>query len=199
MSTARTLLKLGRGKFGAILADPPWPFESYSGAVVPTSARGERQPYKTMAMADIAALPVGELAAKNCALFLWVTWPTLPAALDVIRAWGFTFKTCGFCWVKGDELPLFPGDITATMGMGYWTRSNSEVCLLATRGRPKRLQSDVRQVIIERRREHSRKPEASRERIEQLVAGPYLELFARHRRPGWKAWGNETRKFGGRA
>lgn len=81
------------------------------------------------------------------------------------------------------------------MLLGYWTRSNSEVCLLATRGKPKRSNADVRQAIIAPRREHSRKPDGIHERIERLVAGPYLELFARQRRPGWDCWGNEVEKF----
>jgi N6-adenosine-specific RNA methylase IME4 len=79
--------------------------------------------------------------------------------------------------------------------MGYWTRANTEPCLLATRGRPKRLNADVRQAIIEPRREHSRKPDGIHKRIERLVAGPYLELFARQQRPGWDVWGNEVDKF----
>ena len=81
------------------------------------------------------------------------------------------------------------------MKLGYWTRANSEVCLLATRGKPKRVNADVRQAIIAPSREHSRKPDGIHERIERLVAGPYLELFARQQRPGWTAWGNETEKF----
>lgn len=181
------------GRYACILADPPWAFQTYSGAKVPT--RDERQPYKTMTMADIAALPVGEVAATDCALFLWVTWPTMPAALEVMKAWGFKYKTCGFCWVKGNALPLFPDDMRARMNLGYWTRSNSEVCLLGTKGRPQRLARDVRQVILEPLREHSRKPDCSRESIERLVAGPYLELFARQQRAGWDAWGNEVEKF----
>ena len=81
------------------------------------------------------------------------------------------------------------------MGLGYWTRANTEACLLATRGHPKRLRADIRQLIVAPRREHSRKPEAIYERIERLVAGPRLELFARQSRPGWTAWGNESTKF----
>ena len=81
------------------------------------------------------------------------------------------------------------------MTLGYWTRSNSEVCLLATRGNPKRIGTNVRQAIIAPRREHSRKPDGIHGRIERLVAGPYLELFARQQRPGWDVWGNEVNKF----
>ena len=90
---------------------------------------------------------------------------------------------------------FFQEDVPAQVGMGYWTRANTEPCLLATRGKPKRLNADVRQGIIAPRREHSRKPDGIHERIERLVAGPYLELFARQSRPGWTTWGNETTKF----
>ena len=92
---------------------------------------------------------------------------------------------------------LFADPVDSYMGLGYWTRANSEVCLLATRGSPKRLNADVRQGHHCPRREHSRKPEGVHERIERLVVGPYLELFARQRRPGWDCWGNEVDKFNG--
>jgi N6-adenosine-specific RNA methylase IME4 len=90
---------------------------------------------------------------------------------------------------------MFRDDLDPFVGMGYWTRSNSEFCLLGTRGKPKRLNADVRQAIIEPRREHSRKPDCVYNRIERLVAGPYLELFARTTRPGWTSWGNQVGKF----
>lgn len=114
-----------------------------------------------------------------------------------MKAWDFEYKTCGFCWVKAhaNQIDMFRDDIEPHMTLGYWTRSNSEVCLLATRGKPRRRATDVKQAIIEPRREHSRKPDEIHERIERLVAGPYLELFARQQRPGWDCWGNETDKF----
>lgn len=186
------LSNLPRNHFGAILADPPWVFKTFSGDAVP--ARGE-QPYQTKDMQWIKSLPVNEIVSTDSALFLWICWPTLPDALRIIEAWGFTYKTCAFCWVKGNSLPLFPEDFKDKMGLGYWTRANSEVCLLATRGKPKRLNADVRQVIQAPLREHSRKPDDVHERIERLVAGPYLELFARQSRPGWTTWGNEPTKF----
>lgn len=188
-----TSLATARRRYGVILADPPWPFQTYSGPKIPQRAKVAH--YETMPVADIKALPVGRVAAEDCALFLWVTWPLLSAGLEVMRAWGFKYKTCGFAWFKGNTLPLFPDDFVPRMGMGYWTRANSEVCLLGTRGRPKRLHADVRQAITEPARENSRKPDCAHERIERLVAGPYLELFARERRKGWDAWGNEVGKF----
>ncbi len=181
------------GGFRAILADPPWAFKAWSGDSLPSRIADAH--YNTMPMTDIASLPVPKLAAEDCALFLWVCWPTLPEALGIIGGWGFQYKTCGFCWVKGNSLPLFPDDFHDKMGLGHWTRANSEVCLLATRGKPKRLDAGVRQVIQAPLREHSRKPDCVHERIERLVAGPYIELFARQQRPGWDCWGNETSKF----
>ena len=148
-----------------------------------------------MTMHDIKALPVADLCADDCALFMWVVWPTLPDAIDVLRAWGFEYKTCAFTWMKANQYKLFALEEDVYMGLGYWTRANSEVCLLGTRGKPKRIAPNVRQGIIEPRREHSRKPDCVHERIESLVKGPYLELFARTRRHGWDAWGNETDKF----
>jgi N6-adenosine-specific RNA methylase IME4 len=185
---------LPAGHYGAILADPATRFETWSERGKDRSAE---QHYPTMSWQEIEALPVRELAAPNCVLFLWTTWPILPLALTVIGAWGFKFKTCAFCWTKAHagQLEMFEQSIPDQMGLGYWTRANTEPCLLATRGKPKRLNADVRQAIIEPRREHSRKPSGVHARIERLVAGPYVELFARARRPGWDAWGNEVDKF----
>jgi N6-adenosine-specific RNA methylase IME4 len=189
-----TFDELPRNHFGAILADPPWAFETYSGPKVPTT---HAQPYKTMPIDEIYDLPVKAVSAPNSVLFLWVTWPLLLQGLQSITEWGFKYKTCAFAWIKADasQTDMFPEDMPVWPGMGYWTRSNSEVCLLATKGKPKRVRSDVRQGIIAPRREHSRKPDGIHERIERLVAGPYLELFARQTRPGWTVWGNETTKF----
>lgn len=184
---------LKRGHYRAILADPPWSFQVWNKDT--GQGRSPEAHYATMTMDEIAALPVSALAADDCALFCWACWPSFPDALRIVEAWGFTYKTMGFVWVKGEGLPMFPDDIRTEVGMGYWSRANTEPCILATKGAPKRLNADVRQVIIERRREHSRKPDCVYERIERLVAGPYVELFARNRRPGWDAWGNEVGKF----
>lgn len=191
---------LEKGKYGAILADPPWRFETYNEKGRQKSpdwrtAKGMPMHYQTMATGEIAALPVSDIAAPDCALFMWISWPMLPHALGIIDVWGFVYKTCGFAWFKGEALPMFPEDMRGQMGCGYWTRANSEACLLATRGKPKRLNADVRQAILEPRREHSRKPDCVHERIERLVSGPYCELFARARRPGWDCWGNQVDKF----
>jgi len=193
---------LERGHYGAILADPPWRFGTWdSVTVVKPRSYGIASAavhYTTMDIEEICALPIGELAADDCALFLWMCWPQLEDTLKVIAAWGFKFKTAAFVWTKAHagQLEMFEQSIPDQMGMGYWTRANTEPCLLATRGRPKRINADVRQAIIEPRRQHSRKPDGIHGRIERLVAGPYLELFARQRRPGWDVWGNEVDKFG---
>lgn len=184
---------LPRNHFGAIYADPPWHYEVWKEG----SSRTASSKYPVMATSDIGALPVAELAAPDCALFVWITWPKLRDAFELLDLWGFTYKTCAFSWIKADasQVEMFRDDVDPFVGMGYWTRANSEVCLLATRGKPKRLNMDVRQGIIEPRREHSRKPDCIPARIERLVAGPYLEMFARTTRQGWSAFGNQTDKF----
>jgi N6-adenosine-specific RNA methylase IME4 len=194
---------LPRGHYGAILADPPWRFATWNKATAITRRAGHGTNvcaavhYNTMAIEDIAALPVADLAADDCCLFMWISWPMLPDAMKLIGAWGFEYKTCGFDWMKAHagQLDMLRDDSDALMGMGYWTRANSEPCLLATRGKPKRLSAAVRQGIIEPRREHSRKPDCVHGRIQKLVSGPYLELFARAPRAGWDVWGNQTDKF----
>ena len=134
------------------------------------------------------ALPVAELADKDCVLFLWATYPMLREALDTIRAWGFTFKTVAFTWIK-----LSPKADSIYWGMGYWTRSNAEICLLATTGQPRRQAKNVHQVIISHVEEHSKKPEEARRRIVALMGDvPRVELFARQAVPGWDVWGNQV-------
>lgn len=187
---------LKAGHYGAILADPPWQFKTLWGTA--TGPGNRNADYLTMDIPDIAKLPVKELAADNCILFMWSIWILMPRVFEVIEGWGFEYKSCAFDWMKANanQVEMFRDDCNVQMGLGYWTRANSEPCLLATRGKPKRLNADVRQGIIAPRREHSRKPDCVHERIERLVAGPYLELFARQQRPGWDCWGNETTKFG---
>jgi N6-adenosine-specific RNA methylase IME4 len=185
---------LPRKHYGAILADPPWRFEAWSGK---GTARAAENHYRTMTIDEICDMPLADLATDDCVLFLWCCWPTLFDAMKLIDSWGFSYKTCAFSWMKAHagQIELFQDEIETIVGLGYWTRANSEPCLLATRGKPRRLNADVRQGIIAPRREHSRKPDCIHERIERLVAGPYLELFARQRRPGWDCWGNEIDKF----
>lgn len=169
-------------KYGAILMDPAWPFDTYAAkGMVP--ARGV-QPYPTMRLHEIAGLPVPDLAAKDCALFMWKNASLPHAATFLAAAWGFRIVTDDvFVWLK------------PSIGMGYWSRKRSETVCLMVRGRPMRIGRGVDQVIEAPRREHSRKPDEIYARIEALVGGPYLEMFARQRWPGWDSWGNETDKF----
>jgi N6-adenosine-specific RNA methylase IME4 len=182
---------LTSGLFRAIVADPPWRFEAWS-------AKGEdRSPnYDLMSLAGIKGLPVADLAAPDCVLLLWATNPMLPHALSVIETWGFTYKTVGFHWAKTTAKTDASWAPSFHMGLGYWTRANSEMCLLGVRGKPKRVSKAVRQLIVAPRREHSRKPEEFFGRVEALVEGPYLELFSRQDRPGWTTWGREVGRFG---
>lgn len=173
--------------FGAILADPPWQFASWSPA---GDGRNANRHYRCLGLETIKAVPVARLARRDAALFLWVTDPLLPAGLEVMAAWGFTFKTVAFTWVKRTARGA-----AFHIGTGFWTRANAETCILGTRGAPKRLERDVRQLILAPIREHSRKPDAIYASIERLVGGPYIELFARQAWPGWESWGHEARKF----
>lgn len=143
-----------------------------------------------MSFDEICAFDAAQFASDNCALFLWSLNSMLPQSLDVITSWGFKFVTIAFTWAKRT-----PSDNTWHMGMGYWTRQNTEHCLLATKGNPKRLARDVRQLLIAPRREHSRKPDEIYGRVERLVGGPYIELFARETRVGWDCTGEQSTLF----
>lgn len=182
---------LPEGKFGAILADCPWRFQNWNSAELATrgekwARRNGRSPYNVLDTDTICQLPVKDIAAKDCVLFLWATGPKMEDAFKVINAWGFKFKTVAFTWAKQN-----PSGVGWHMGLGYWSRGNCEFCLLATRGKPKRVDNCVRHLVIEPRGEHSRKPDEVAARIERLVNGPYVELFARRQRDGWACWGDE--------
>lgn len=172
-------------KYSVILADPPWQYKVYSKKGLGRSAESH---YPTMNIEDIKALPVADIAEKDCALFLWVTFPCLLEGFEVIRAWGFTYKTVAFVWVKQNKKSdsLF-------WGMGYWTRSNVELCILATKGSPKRVDAGVHQVVVSHIEEHSRKSGEVHERIRRLMGDvPKIELFARRKAEGFDVWGNEV-------
>lgn len=172
-------------KYGIIYADPPWHYRVYSKKGAGRSAESH---YPTMTIEEIQALPVSELADKDCALFMWITFPLLKESLSVLSAWGFKFKTIAFVWIKQNRKSdsLF-------WGMGYWTRANAEFCVLATKGKPKRMAKNVHQVIISHIEEHSKKPDEARRRIVRLMGDlPRIELFARQKSAGWDVWGNEV-------
>lgn len=173
------------GGYRLIMADPPWRFVTRSAKGV--TAKGAGGQYACMSLDDIKGLPVADLAAADCVLWLWATNPLLPQAFDVVEAWGFTFKTAGH-WVKTTKTGKL------AFGTGYVLRSAGEPFLIATRGRPKTSRS-VRSVVMAERREHSRKPDAAFDAAAKLIDGPRVELFSRQPRPGWDTWGDEADKF----
>jgi N6-adenosine-specific RNA methylase IME4 len=174
------------GGFRLILADPPWRFDVRSDK---GRGRSAERHYETMSLERIAALPVGELAAEDCLLWLWACNPMLPHALDVMAAWGARFLTSGV-WCKRAR----GGGVA--LGTGYWLRSSSEPFLLGAWGKPSPGSRSVSGVIEAARREHSRKPEAAYRAAEALAPeGPRLELFAREARPGWAAWGDDVARW----
>lgn len=178
-------MEKGAKKYDIILCDPPWAYRVWAKKDMGRTAESH---YPTMALDVLRALPVEELSAKNCALFLWVTFPTLKEAFSVLDAWGFTYKTVAFVWVKQNRKAQ-----SLFWGLGHWTRANAELCLLATRGSPKRQSAAVHQVIFSPVEEHSKKPDVVRERIVALMGDlPRVELFARQAVPGWDVWGNEV-------
>ena len=169
-------------KYGIIYADPPWRYEQRS------IQGGAEKHYPTMSLEEICALPVAQLADKDCALFLWTTFPKLKESFRVMDAWGFTYRTLAFLWLKQNR----KAD-TWFYGMGFWTRSNAEVCLLAVKGHPKRQSAGIHQFVISRIEQHSKKPDEVRDKIVKLMGDlPRVELFARQKAPGWDAWGNEV-------
>lgn len=170
-----------------MLADPPWSFKTYSEK---GEGRSAKRWYETGTFEWITALDVQSLAADDSVLLLWAINSMLPNALSVMASWGFAFKTVAFTWAKQT-----PTKTKWHIGMGYWTRQNTESCLLGTRGSPKRLSKAVRQLVVAPRREHSRKPDEVYAAIEALLPGPRIELFARTQRPGWTSWGLEVGKF----
>ena len=171
-------------KYNIIYADPPWIYKDKALA----GNRGACCKYNLMTINEIINLPINKISDKDCILFMWVTMPKLNECFEVIKSWGFKYKTCAFTWIKQNKKSesLF-------WGMGRWTRANAEICLIATKGKPKRISAKVHSVIISKIREHSRKPDETRERIVQLCGDlPRIELFARQQVEGWDCWGNEV-------
>lgn len=171
-------------KYQIIYADPPW---SYKDKAL-SGKRGACCKYDVMNVEEISKLPISSISDNNCILFMWVTMSKLNECFDVIKSWGFEYKTCAFSWVKQNKKSdsLF-------WGMGRWTRSNVELCLLATKGKPKRISASVHSVITSKIREHSRKPDETRDEIIKLCGDiPRIELFARQEFDGWDCWGNEV-------
>lgn len=168
-------------KYQVIYADPPWQYRNRK------IRGGAEHHYRTLSIEELCSLKVAEIADEDAALFLWCTFPMIPEALRLISAWGFQYKTVAFVWVKQNPVAK-----TWFYGMGFWTRSNAEICILATKGHPKRAAKDIHQLIISPVKRHSQKPEEVRERIVKLLGDvPRIELFARERTEGWHVWGDE--------
>ncbi len=191
MSVADDFLRATRGRtYSTILADPPWQFQNRTGKVAPEHRRLNR--YGTMTLDDIKELPVASVAETTCHLYLWVPNALLPEGIDVLRAWGFTYKT-NFIWhkIRKDGGP-------DGRGVGFYFRNTTEIVLFGVRGKNARtLAPGRRQVNIlkTQKREHSRKPDEFYEIVEACSPGPYLELFARGGRPGWDVWGNQADSY----
>ena len=181
-------------KYQIIYADPPWKYS------FPGTRADKGDDYPTMNAKEIARIPVGGIAEEDCVLFVWGIWTAIQDCLDVIRAWGFEYKTVAFVWVKTkrnldvSQSSFFPVEsFEEFFGMGMWTRSNTEFCLLATRGNPKPASHSVRQIVYSPIREHSRKPEEAKESIVELMGDlSRIELFSREKTEGWDVWGNEV-------
>ena len=174
-------------KYKIIYADPPWSYRDKRDKH-PRLCGGASAHYPTMDLSDIKNLPVNNIADDNCLLFLWATFPNLKEALDVIEAWGFTYKTLGFSWIKTNKnngKPFF--------GIGWYTKSNCEVCLIGVKGKPFKASNSVSSVIISPIEEHSKKPDEVREKIVEFAGDvPRIELFARQSADGWDCFGNEA-------
>lgn len=168
-------------KYNIVYADPPWQYWE-------SGNKNQSLHYTTMTVDEICNLPVKDITADDCILFLWVTYPILKEAFKVIESWGFEYSTAGFVWVKRNKVADSP-----FIGCGAWTRANSELCLIATKGKIQRLDASVSQIIESPIEEHSKKPDITRDLIEKLVGKlPRVELFCRHPADGWDVWGNEA-------
>ena len=185
-------------KYDIIYADPPWRYQDK------TCEGACEKHYQTMSVDEICVLPVANLAAKDCTLFMWATYPQMQEALKVIAAWGFKYKTIAFQWVKLNRNVQVNNFTIATVqdilhkvcffGLGRWTRGNTECCLLATKGKPHRENNSVSQLIFAPLTKHSSKPPEARDRIKTLLGGGMhsIELFAREQVEGWDCWGDEV-------
>lgn len=174
-------------KYNIIYADPPWKYNSRANHK--TRFRGGAcGHYSLMSMEEIKTLPLQEISAENCVLFMWCTFPYLDEQIKLFKHWGFKYKTLGFSWIKTN-----PKNGKPFFGVGYYAKSNAEVCLMGIKGKMKPISNKVSSCIISPRREHSRKPDEVRERIVQLFGDlPRIELFARQKVEGWDSWGNEV-------
>jgi len=201
----RDMIPFPNKKYQIILADPAWSYNDKLGDFSKFANKNKSPKmgaceyyYNTLSIDDICNLPIKEISHKDCILFLWVTMPKLNECFKVISEWGFKYKTCAFTWIK-----LNPKSGTIFKGIGRWVQGNAELCLLATKGHPKRISKSISQIIMAKRGRHSQKPDTVRKRIVELMGNlPRIELFARGNKEkdmlgynkfeGWDVWGNEV-------
>lgn len=172
-------------KYNIIYADPPWHYTGWR-----KENKSAENHYPTMKTKDIVEMKdtIKSISDENCIIFLWVTFPCLIDGLNVMKEWGFKYKTCGFTWVKRNKVAD-----SWFFGLGMWTRANAEICLIGTKGKISRVSNKVSQVIDTHLEEHSKKPAIVRDKIVELVGDlPRIELFARQVVDGWDCWGNEV-------
>jgi N6-adenosine-specific RNA methylase IME4 len=179
-------------KYQIIYADPPWAYNKRNNLATKFGG-GANGHYDVMKIQDIQNLPISRISDENCALFMWTTFPKLLEQVDVFKFWGFHYVTLGFSWIK-----IYKKSAKPCFGIGYYTKSNCEVCLLGIKGKMKPISNAVSSCVISERREHSRKPDEVRDRIVQLLGNlPRIELFARQKTQGWDCWGNDKNLLGG--
>ena len=187
LTAAEELLALGTGNFTTVLADPPWRFQNRTGKMAPEHKRLSR--YGTMDLKEIMELPVAQVVRERAHLYLWVPNALILEGLEVMRRWGFTYKT-NIIWYKTRKDGGPDG-----RGVGFYFRNVTEILLFGIRGannrtlKPGRTQTNI---LVSRKREHSRKPDEQYTLIERCSRGPYLEMFARHFRADWTTFGNEA-------
>jgi N6-adenosine-specific RNA methylase IME4 len=176
-------IPLPNKKYQIIYADPPWNYNDKRKGTL----GGAENHYKCMKLLEIKNLPINSITDANCILFCWTTFPQIQEGLDVISAWGFKYKTLGFSWIKLNKKSKTP-----FFGIGHYTKSNCEVCLIGIKGKPLIIDNTISSVIIEPRQEHSKKPDIIKTNIVKLMGDlPRIELFARQKTKGWDSWGNE--------
>lgn len=182
-------------KYNIIYADPAWSYRDYTSREVAernlnnNSKKSVVMKYDVMKTQDLCDLPIKDICAEDCILFMWVTMPKLNECFDLMKSWGFKYSTCGFTWIKKNK----KNTSTNFWGMGRWTRSNAELCLIGIKGKPQRVSKSIHSVIETPIEEHSKKPDCVRDKIVELCGDiPRIELFARQSAEGWDCWGNEA-------
>lgn len=171
-------------KYNIIYADPPWSYKNMGNIQATAESH-----YKTMKQEELEEMGnvIKKISEDNCMLFMWVTFPKLQEGLNLIKAWGFEYKTCGFCWVKKTK------NGKNFFGVGWYTKSNAEVCLIGVKGKPLKVSNSVSQIIESVIEEHSKKPEIVKDKIVEFCGDvSRIELFARRYTEGWDVWGNEV-------